>query len=102
MEFLEKLDGINVVGINFMHCSFESVAPAVRVLKNFWYGVVGVYPHNGYWAIPEWISTEIEVETAEKYFDEWVGLGVDMIGGCCGTTPDLIRCFHEKRNSLTE
>ena len=89
-KFIEPFKGVNLLGVNLMHCDFDVITPAVKVLKKAWNGVVGVYPQHGYWVYPDWISTEVDYEKAKVQVDEWKSLGVDLFGGCCGTKPELI------------
>jgi S-methylmethionine-dependent homocysteine/selenocysteine methylase len=52
---------------------------------------VGAYPHIGRFDPPEWLFTN-EYPPA-RYLEsarEWVGSGAQIVGGCCGTTPDHI------------
>lgn len=89
--YFDALSDVDLLGINIMHCDFDVVAPAVKILRECWDGPVGVYPQNGYWDYPEWIALEVDFEAAKLQLEEWLELDVNMFGGCCGTTPTLIK-----------
>ena len=94
--FINSLSEIDLIGVNVMHCTFESVSPAVEILKSAWDGPIGVYPQHGYWEYPEWICTPVDYVKAKGMLQEWVSLGVNLYGGCCGTTPELIKFFQKE------
>ena len=54
-------------------------------------------------AEPEAMRSDLSVERYTQFAQQWVALGADLIGGCCGVGPeyitDLRRCFRE---SLSE
>merc|ERR1712046_409417 len=57
-----------------------------------WKGPLGAYPDHGVFKAPEWVFKELNNEEAVSYISEWVHqYGVQLVGGCCGTTPDFIR-----------
>lgn len=52
---------------------------------------VGVYPHIGRFDPPEWLFTDEYPPL--RYLElarGWIGSGAQIIGGCCGTTPDHV------------
>mgnify|MGYP004504974183 FL=1 len=58
-------------------------------------------PNSGY---PERIRNHITFAKHPEYFvdklDELVSKGADIVGGCCGTTPDFIRLLTEKTDTV--
>ena len=58
-------------------------------------------PNSGY---PERIRNHITFAKHPEYFvdklDELVNKGADIVGGCCGTTPDFIRLLTEKTDTV--
>lgn len=60
-------------------------------------------PNAGY---PEQFQNRMIFMDNEAYFEENMqritGLGVDMIGGCCGTTPSYIQKITDKINFMEE
>ncbi len=86
--------GGKVAGI--MHSSIASTTPALELLFQRWDGPVMAYPET-----LERGETSGEHGTNVSPADfaaaarQWVDRGVQIIGGCCGTTPDHIRALVE-------
>ena len=80
------------------HCDFDVVLPATKVLKCVWNGPIGTYPQNGYWKYPEWIAEEPDYELLKDQLKSWLEEGIIMFGGCCGTTPELIKFYKHELN----
>jgi len=67
------------------------VRVGLEKLQPHWSGPIGIYLHIGRFDPPEWLFTD-EYPPA-RYVEEareWRRLGAQVIGGCCGTTPDHI------------
>ena len=82
--------GIDLICI--MHTLTEWATPSLEVIKQHWSGPMGSYPHSGKFVMPNWQFND--VITPEAFADaaeEWVALGTQVIGGCCGIGPDHIR-----------
>ncbi len=59
-------------------------------------GPCGLYPHIGRFDPPEWYFTD--EYPPPKLFDQaqhWCEMGAQVIGGCCGTTPDHIAALSQ-------
>ena len=84
--------GPQVVGI--MHSSLEATAPGLEVLFERWSGPVMAYPEAMRFG-PESHSTRVLVEPEVFVSDcrGWVEGGVQIIGGCCGTTIAHLRAM---------
>ena len=71
-------------------------APALEIVKRHWSGPLLAYAETGIFETPNWIWEG--AETPERYVEfvmGWIGMGVQVVGGCCGTTPDHIRRLRE-------
>lgn len=77
-----QLDAVNV-----MHTDIGDAADALRMLRPLWPGALGVYPHHGRWAQPNWTILDVSPDQLVKLADTWFGLGATMVGGCCGLRP---------------
>ena len=80
-----------------MHTEVQHTVPALEVVQEHWPGPVGVYPHSGGWSMPHWqfeqiISPEDFVAEAQQ----WVRMGVQLIGGCCGIGPEHIQLLNDR------
>lgn len=75
----------------------DDIAAGLRQLVYQWGGPSGVYPHIGRFDPPEWLFTD-EYPPA-RYAEEarrWIELGAQIIGGCCGTTPEHIAALAKE------
>ncbi|MCZ6887054.1 MAG: homocysteine S-methyltransferase family protein [Gammaproteobacteria bacterium] len=83
VEALVEL-GPQVVGV--MHTKIESIGPALEVLFRHWDGPVMVYPEvaGAHPAPPEAFAASCR---------GWVERGVQIVGGCCGTTVEHIHAM---------
>ena len=82
-----------VLGI--MHSSVKSMAPGLDVLFERWRGPVMAYPEaNGYDAVTR-SPLPVGPDEFAAYCRGWVESGVQIIGGCCGTTVHHIRAMVE-------
>ena len=91
-EFFPALTFARFLGINCYPAPL--LLPQVKHLRNLMpkempllaYGNVGYADHDG-----GWVNTDaINPETYSKYAIDWAKAGANIIGGCCGTTPETI------------
>lgn len=94
LEQAKESDVLDGVGFN---CGIGSTHMK-HTLENLDFGdlVVSVMPNSGY---PDIINDRTGYQENTAYFcenmKEIAGLGVNILGGCCGTTPDYIRHLNE-------
>lgn len=91
--------GADAVGIN---CSLgpEEIFPMACKMKKLTKLPVFIKPNAG---LPDPVTGEYDITCdrfAEKMKD-YVDMGVSMIGGCCGTTPEYIRKIAKYRDLYT-
>ena len=97
--FADALGQLSRLGgslVAVMHTEIEDTAPALSVAREQWRGPLGAYAHSGAFAMPSWQFED--VMSPQDYLAEaktWVQMGVQVIGGCCGTTPEHIRLLRE-------
>ncbi|MFQ5872218.1 MAG: homocysteine S-methyltransferase family protein [Dehalococcoidia bacterium] len=107
----EAVDSVKSMGVSAlfsMHSLPEDTGPALKVLKQNTSMPIGAYAHTVRATAEELESVEwnklrptVYSENApatEEYLrfaQEWVGLGAQIIGGCCRTTPDHIKALKE-------
>jgi S-methylmethionine-dependent homocysteine/selenocysteine methylase len=89
--------------MNVMHTAVTDVSEAMRIVRKYWKGPIGIYPESGYFSMPNWNFVEI-IDPVDLVFqaEEWVKDGVRLIGGCCGLGPEHIQQLNEKFSSDTE
>jgi S-methylmethionine-dependent homocysteine/selenocysteine methylase len=69
---------------------------ALRELSKHYRRPLGAYAHVGRFDPPDWMFTD--EYPPEKYLAaarEWRALGAQVIGGCCGTTPEHVRALRD-------
>ena len=86
---------IDVMGI--MHTSVDLISEAVKILRSSYKGPIMVYPDSGGWLSPNWdFSTVISPEWFSQIGLSWFNQGVQIVGGCCGLSPDHIKALVER------
>lgn len=96
-EALSQIPPLGASLVNVMHALVEDVEPALREVTAGWEGPVGAYPHSGKFIMPNWQFTDmISPENFARRAREWLDLGAQVIGGCCGIGPDHIRALKEE------
>lgn len=97
------IDFIPVTGIdvvNVMHTQPQAVSDTINLVRKRFTGPIGVYPDSGYFEMPDWNFTEvIPAEKLEEFYAEWLDMGVQLIGGCCGLTVDHIHAAERVRRT---
>ena len=75
-------------GVNVMHSPVTAIEPALREVRARWPGRLGVYPEIGD-GTPHSVSPDGLAAQAR----DWIACGAQIVGGCCGTTPEHIRAL---------
>lgn len=91
-EAVRQLEGSDVTAVCAMHSEIDAIDVILPSVRAEWSGVLGAYPNRtGFWNGHEWVFTEdvTPADYAERARG-WVDLGATIVGGCCGTTPDMI------------
>ena len=96
-EALEQIPPLGASLVSIMHTLAEDTPAALREVTSRWQGPVGAYPHSGEFIMPNWqfINT-ISPEDFTKQAQGWTGMGVQLVGGCCGIGPEHIRLLGER------
>lgn len=96
------LEGLGVDALGF-NCSLgpKEIFPLAEELSQWTSLPIVVKPNAG---LPD-PATNLYTITPEEFAQQLLpyaqGLGVCILGGCCGTTPDFIRCIKEALSSVT-
>tara|TARA_Y100000994_G_scaffold216379_1_gene193212 strand:- start:742 stop:1839 length:1098 start_codon:yes stop_codon:yes gene_type:complete len=77
-----------VMGI--MHSTIETTNVGLKTVFDHWQGPVMAYPETSS-EVRRGISHEVEPAVFAENCRNWVESGVQIIGGCCGTTIEHIR-----------
>lgn len=90
---IEALSAFDTQVLGIMHSSVKSTGPGLEVLFGRWNGPVMAYPEaNGYDAVARG-PMPVGPDDFATYCRSWVEGGVQIIGGCCGTTIHHIRAM---------
>lgn len=99
-EFGEVADEILRIGgevAGVMHSDVEDTASALRVLREHWDGPLSAYAETGGFEMPNWdFVGALEPDAYAERAREWVEMGVQVVGGCCGTGVEHIRRLRER------
>ena len=77
-----------VMGV--MHSTIETTNAGLQTLFEHWQGPVMAYPETSS-EVKKGISDQVEPAIFAEHCRDWVESGVQIIGGCCGTTIEHIR-----------
>jgi len=77
-----------VMGV--MHSTIETTNAGLQTLFEHWQGPVMAYPET-FSEVKKGISDQVEPAIFAEHCRDWVESGVQIIGGCCGTTIEHIR-----------
>lgn len=92
LETVTKLipkTGVDVAGV--MHTGAEIIGETLAAIRKNFSGPMSTYPDSGYFEMPDWRFVDvIAPDRLENFFSDWIKLGAQLIGGCCGLTVDHI------------
>ena len=77
-----------VMGV--MHTTVDTMDAGLNALFEHWQGPVMAYPETSS-QVRRGVSAAVEPDVFAAHCGDWVGKGVQIIGGCCGTTIEHIR-----------
>jgi len=80
-----------------MHTDVGDVPEALNILAENWPGTLGVYAHSGTFLMPNWkFNNIISPQDYARQAEQWLRMGVKILGGCCGVGPDHIRVLKKR------
>ncbi|MGI9370870.1 MAG: homocysteine S-methyltransferase family protein [Hyphomicrobiales bacterium] len=75
-----------------MHTPANIIADANAIIADVYDGPLSAYPDSGYFAMPSWqFENIIPPEEFARYANDWFNNGTQIIGGCCGLSPEHIQ-----------
>jgi S-methylmethionine-dependent homocysteine/selenocysteine methylase len=90
-DIIQILRDHNVAAAGIMHTQANVVGDALAILDGVFEGPLLAYPDSGYFKSPNWqFENVMPPSELRRYADEWVSNGLQIVGGCCGLTPDHI------------
>jgi 5-methyltetrahydrofolate--homocysteine methyltransferase len=95
------LEGLGVDALGF-NCSLgpEELLPLAKELAQWTSLPLVLKPNAG---LPDPATNEYTItpETFAEQMTAFAGLGVRILGGCCGTTPEFLRCLRDALEDVT-
>jgi S-methylmethionine-dependent homocysteine/selenocysteine methylase len=74
-----------------MHTPSNLIAGCDAIIAKHFSGPRSAYPDSGHFKMPLWqFEDVIPPEGLVKYAQDWVAGGVQIVGGCCGLSPEHI------------
>ena len=94
---IDELCSLNPQAVGIMHSALPSTTQALDVLFQRWDGPVMAYPEaHGFDSETRATPVHVSPEKFASHCREWVENGVQIIGGCCGTTIYHIQAMVEQ------
>ena len=91
--------GCDTAGV--MHSSVHDTGPALAELSELWNGPMFAYAESGHFVPPSWKFEDIiSPQDYLDYAKQWIGQGVQVVGGCCGIGPEHIRVLRENLSDM--
>lgn len=99
-EVVQLLADVDVAAAGIMHSASDVIADALSILRKAYDGPLLAYPDSGYFKMPHWqFDAIISPNEFRRFADDWVASGVQVIGGCCGLSPEHIRAIAPIRHA---
>lgn len=91
------IGAVHAAGIN--HTRADLMGRALRAVRERFDGPLIAYPDSGHFEMPNWNFRDVmSVEDFRRYVQEWVRDGVQIVGGCCGLSPEHIEAIADLRS----
>lgn len=99
-ELIQIVNDYNIDAVGINHTSLDIISETISEIKKVHEGPIIVYPDTGGWISPNWIfDYVIKPQELKKKAHQWVKEGVQIIGGCCGTSPQHIKVLSELKST---
>ncbi len=90
-ELVQVLGDFQVAAAGIMHSPSDVIDDAIAILRDAFDGPLMAYPDSGYFKMPNWQFEEIiKPDDFHRFAAGWTANGVQVIGGCCGLSPEHI------------
>jgi homocysteine S-methyltransferase len=90
-EIVQVLRDFDVAAAGIMHTPSNVIGDALDVLRGVSGGPFMAYPDSGYFKMPQWqFEDVIPPDEFLRFAAEWLDSGVQIVGGCCGLSPEHI------------
>lgn len=90
-EVVQVLADFDVEAAGIMHSPSNVTGDAIAILRKVYDGPLTAYPDSGHFKMPSWqFEAIIPPDALRAYAEGWVAQGVQVLGGCCGLSPEHI------------
>ena len=98
-DILDLMAGFSVDVAGVMHTPAPLVGDALMKLRSRFAGPLMAYPDSGYFEMPDWKFIDvISLPAFEEFCLTWLRQGVQLLGGCCGLSPEHIQAAARARD----
>ena len=101
-DVVQVLERFDVAAAGIMHTPCDVTSEALAILRDIYDGPLTAYPDSGYFTMPNWqFEKVIEPKELRRFANQWVADGVQVLGGCCGLSPEHIAALAPLRQYST-
>lgn len=102
-ELISVVDDWHVDAIGIMHTPPDVVSDALTILRQAYSGPLMAYPDSGYFKSPHWqFEDVIKPDELRRFAEQWVNEGAQILGGCCGLSPEHIAALAPLKRNTTK
>ena len=95
-EIVKIIKDYELDAVGIMHTDVNIVSDSIKIVREIYDGTILVYPDSGGWVSPNWIFDKvIKPHELKARAVEWAKEGVQILGGCCGLSPEHIQAIAE-------
>ncbi len=90
-ETVRVLADFEIAAAGVMHTPSDVVGDAIAIVREAFDGPLTAYPDSGYFKMPQWqFQDVITPDEFLQFAQKWTTTGVQVVGGCCGLSPEHI------------
>ena len=91
-DLIKIIENYKIDAVGIMHTSVEIITECIAIIRDRFKGPIYAYPDSGDFISPNWIfDNVISPESFGKVAENWFFNGCNIIGGCCGISPEHIK-----------
>ena len=95
-EIVRIIKDYELDAVGIMHTDVNIVSDSIKIVREIYDGTILVYPDSGGWVSPNWIFDKvIKPHELKARASEWSKEGVQILGCCCGLSPEHIQAVAE-------
>ncbi len=90
-EIVHAIKGFDIAVAGVMHTPSNIITDTIPILRSAFAGPLMAYPDSGFFEMPHWqFENVITPDQLLQFAMEWANNGVQIVGGCCGLSPEHI------------